>query len=158
MTALSAYRGCFFCFEDLWLNQCMFACILICDHLQTSWRVWIANGHLRQGGSVLVSIKSDLPIEVRTIEWHYITQRGNWKDFFHRNVFNMFTSTLFPPRSHSAHLISLPVHLGWWLCLTTVAMGELAQLRKEVENLKEQIEVSISSLKYTVHSTLYYIL
>lgn len=97
----------------------------------------------------MVSIKCGLPIEIITIEGHYIITLKGFISFKYL-LFVYICPLLFPHRSYSAYLISLPVHLCWWLCLTTVAMGDLAQLRKEVENLKEKIAVSISSLNYYI--------
>lgn len=60
--------------------------VIICKPVEKSLN---CKWPLRQGGCVLVSVKRDLSIEVRTIEGH--------NDFFflHLNVFYLFTSVLY---------------------------------------------------------------
>lgn len=128
----------------------MFACALICEDLQTRLgKLWIANicwrGHRRY-----ISVKAKTMTSAHISKINHIvimktTAVITVRDF-NRMTWIIILVHFSPHRYLSDQLISLAVCTCGWLCLTTVAMGEMEKLRKEAESLKDQITVSIKNM------------
>lgn len=113
---------------------CCCCCCCVYESLQSRWSFWLAKRHLlRIGRAEGLKRQVQVGCAARAEQGSAMYKRGNVVTLVFLTVFVVSSLAGLSRISHSSH---------WWLKLAIIAMGEMEQLRKEAESLKDQITVS----------------